>query len=59
MKSLLLMSVIIVTIVAPLLAARDPDAVRGARRLFVSFTMFCVVYALYVTYVHPLFVPTR
>lgn len=59
MKSLLLMSVVLVTLAAPIAAARRRDAVRAARQLFVSFALFCVAYALYVSFIHSAFVPQR
>ncbi len=59
MKSLLLLSVVLVTLLAPLAAARQRDGVRAARRLFLWFGLFSFVYALYVSFVHTLFVPQR
>lgn len=59
MKSLLLMSVVLVTLLAPLAAARRRNAVAAARWLFFFFVGFSFCYALYVGFVHTLFVPQR
>jgi hypothetical protein len=53
------MSIILVTLGAPLMAARRPDPARAARGLFVFFAVFCVAYALYVSFLHPTSVPHR
>jgi hypothetical protein len=51
--------VVLVTLAAPLAAARQRNAIGAARWLFVSFTVFCFVYALYVAFIHTAFVPQR
>lgn len=44
MRKLLLLSVLIVTIVAPLLAARDRNAARGLRTAVIVFVLFNALY---------------
>jgi hypothetical protein len=44
MNKLLLLSVLIVTVVAPGLAARDRDARRGLQRLLIGMSAFGVLY---------------
>jgi hypothetical protein len=44
MNKLLLLSVLIVVVVAPGLAARDHDARRGLKRLLISMSLFGVFY---------------
>ncbi len=54
----LLMSIIIVLIAAPALAARVRDPRRGARRMLVALLAFHLAYVAYVTLVHaPYYVP--
>ena len=44
MNKLLLLSVLIVAVVAPGLAARDGDARRGLKRLLIGMSLFGVFY---------------
>ena len=44
MNKLLLLSVVIVTVVTPGLAARDHDARRGLKRLLIGMSAFGVFY---------------
>jgi hypothetical protein len=60
MKSLLLMSVLLVTFALPTFAARDADAGRGFRKLAIGFGLFVVLYYFYIGYGHTrFFVPVR
>jgi hypothetical protein len=59
LKTLLLMSVMLFTFAAPIAAARRRDPVRAVRSLFVFFAVFCLLYTLYVSFVHTAFVPQR
>ena len=53
-----MMSVLIVTIVAPALFARDDLAVRGLRRTLLFLVVFNLLYLGYVTVIHTnFFVP--
>ena len=54
------MSILIVTLAAPILAARQRDPVQATKNLILFFAGFCVLYVLYVGFVHTnLFVPQR
>jgi hypothetical protein len=58
MKSLLLMSVFLATLVIPALAARDHNPRRGVRRMLFWLLFFNIAYVAYLTLGHPvLFVP--
>jgi uncharacterized membrane protein len=60
MKSILLMSILLMTLALPALAARKPDGVRGLRWMTIRFAAFVVAYYLWVAYGHTaLFVPHR
>jgi hypothetical protein len=60
MKSLLLMSVILVTFIVPVVTARDPIPARGLKRMVRFFILFVPLYYLYVAYGHTkFFVPSR
>jgi hypothetical protein len=60
MKSLLLMSVIIVTFVVPTLAARRRNPARAVRGFMVFMLLFTAAYWAHVAYVHTAqFVPHR
>jgi len=60
MKSLLLTSILLVTVVAPIVASRARDPLRGAKRLIAFMLAFIAVYIVYVAFLHPvLFVPVR
>jgi hypothetical protein len=53
MGRLLLASILVLVILAPLLAARDPHPIRAMRRLLFYVTVFHVAYALAVLFVYP------
>ena len=58
MKSLILMSIVIMSIVIPAMAARDPNPRRGMRRAVIAFAAFAALYLGYLLFVHPYaFVP--
>ncbi len=58
MEHLILTSILVITIVAPVLAARGTNAVRAAKRLLAFMLAFEVVYAVVLTRVFVrLFVP--
>ncbi|MGC3996234.1 MAG: oligosaccharide flippase family protein [Anaeromyxobacter sp.] len=60
MKTLLLMSLLLLTFIVPPLAARDPKPVRALRAMLILFTAFIALYATYVTFFHTrFFVPHR
>jgi hypothetical protein len=60
MKSILLGSILILSIVAPLVAARDPHPVRGARRLALFLVLFTAAYMAWAAFGHTrFFVPQR
>ncbi len=60
MKSVLLLTLILSSVVAPVLFSRDPSAMRGLKRMILFFTLFIPVYYLYVAFVHTaVFVPQR
>jgi heme A synthase len=47
-----LLSVVVATVVIPLLAARDRSPRRGAMRLLASLLVFAIAYAAWVAIVH-------
>jgi predicted membrane-bound dolichyl-phosphate-mannose-protein mannosyltransferase len=53
MKKLLLMSLILMTFVLPIRAARLKSLKRGATEMFVGFSIFGVVYLLLTLMVYP------
>lgn len=54
------MSILFVTFALPALAARDPNAGRGFRKLAIGFALFVVMYYFYIGYGHTrYFVPVR
>jgi hypothetical protein len=53
MNKLLLLSVLIVAVVAPVLAARDAEAARGLKRLLVGMSVFSVFYWLVFMFLVP------
>jgi hypothetical protein len=60
MKSVLLMSVLIVTFVVPTLAARRRNPARAVRGFFVFMLLFTAVYWAHVAFIHTSrFVPHR
>ncbi len=60
MKTLALLSIVLATLAAPALAARDVNPVRGARRMILFLLAFDLAYTAYVTLVHAsLVVPMR
>jgi hypothetical protein len=59
-KTLGLLSIIFVTVAAPLVASRDPSAGRGIRRMVVFLLGFNAFYIAYLTLVHvALYEPSR
>jgi len=57
-KTLILMSIVIASVVIPALASRDSDPRRGLRRAVIVFTIFAALYLAYLLFVHPVvFVP--
>ena len=53
MKSLLLMSLVLLSIAIPARAVRDPDARRGLRRTLIALFVVVCLYLAYLTMVHP------
>ena len=53
MTRVLLLSVLVVTVAMPSLAARDPDAVRGLKKLLIGMAGFGVFYWLLVVFLTP------
>jgi hypothetical protein len=53
MRMLLLVSIIIMSVVLPMRAARDRSAVRGFRKLIVWMVAFNILYLFGVLYVYP------
>ncbi|MBS2024314.1 MAG: hypothetical protein JST92_18075 [Deltaproteobacteria bacterium] len=51
MRKLLLLSLMMATLVIPIIAARDPLPSRGFRRALVVFLVFCFGYSLALKYV--------
>jgi hypothetical protein len=57
---LLLMSILIALFAIPTLAARDPNASRGLKKMALWFAVFAVAYYLWIGWGHPrYFVPHR
>jgi len=60
MKGLLLISILIASTVIPVVASRDADPRRGAKRMLAALLAFNALYLVYLTVVHvTFFVPTR
>lgn len=60
MKTLLLLSILLVALAFPVWAARAADPRRGIRKLLVTLFIFNALYLFYVTRMHPeLFVPVH
>ena len=58
MKSLLLMSVMLASVVVPLATALDRNPRRGLKRMLLLLLAFNLAYVAYLTQLHPvLFVP--
>ncbi len=58
MKSLLVLSIVFAAVAIPAIASRDPNPVRGARRMLLWLFVFNALYLLYISRLHPvLFVP--
>jgi hypothetical protein len=53
MQMLLLMSILIMSVALPMVAARDRSAVRGFRRLVVWMAAFNVLYLIGLLYIYP------
>ncbi len=51
MRSLLLTSILVATVVIPIGTARDPNARRGLRRALVQLAIFNAVYTFLCAYV--------
>lgn len=59
MKSLLLMSVLIASMVIPAIASREPDPKKGMKRMLLLLLLFNALYVAYLTLVHiVVYVPT-
>ena len=59
MKSLLLMSVLIASMVIPAVTARERDARKGMKRMLLLLLLFNALYVAYLTLVHvAVYVPT-
>ncbi len=59
MKSLLLMSVLIASMVIPAITSRGPDPRRGMKRMLLLLLLFNALYLAYLTLVHvAVYVPT-
>ncbi len=52
MGKAIVISLILVSMIAPGVAARDRNGGRGLRRMLATLLVFTVVYALYLFYVH-------
>jgi hypothetical protein len=60
MKSLLLGSILFVTLIVPMVAARSQDPVRSIKRMLAFIVVFAAVYSLYVAFIHTaVFIPSR
>lgn len=58
MKSLLVMSIVLLAVIIPGLAARNPDPRRGLWRALTLFAIAAALYTGYLIFVHPfVFVP--
>jgi hypothetical protein len=53
-KKLLLLSVVIATIVVPVLAARDPSPARAVKKTVVLMVLFGLFYLLAMRFIYPL-----
>jgi len=53
MAKLILISVILATIAIPLIAARDPSAVRGMKRAMLYTFLFNIAYLLGMLLIYP------
>jgi hypothetical protein len=53
MGKVILLSVVIATVVLPMRAARDPQPVRGLRRMVLWLVLFNVLYMLALIHVMP------
>jgi hypothetical protein len=57
-KSALVLSVVLVALLAPVIASRDPNPRRGLRRMIMMICVFNAMYLFYLTQLHPVwFVP--
>ena len=60
METLLLFTIVVASLIFPVVGARDPDPRRAIRRLVVVLLVFNAFYLIYVTRFHPIwFVPER
>ncbi len=60
MKSALLLSILFMTFAMPVIAARDPRATSGLRKMIIAFAVFVLAYYFWVSYGHTrFFVPRR
>ena len=58
MKSLLMLSIVLAAVVIPIRASRDPNPVRGVKRMLFQLLVFNGLYLAYMAYLHPvLFIP--
>jgi hypothetical protein len=48
----LLVSIIVAIVAVPAIASRDPDPVRGLRRMLFALTAYAIVYVAWVTLGH-------
>ena len=53
MAKLLLLSLVIATVVIPLIAARDPKGPRGLKRTVVWFAVFTALYVIACLVIYP------
>jgi hypothetical protein len=53
MQKLILISIILVYVVVPLWAARDPDAIRGMKKALFCVCVYNVIYLLLVMFAYP------
>jgi hypothetical protein len=60
MHKLLLLSMVIATIVIPIIAARDPNPRRGLKKALFAIVVFAVVYLFALLFIYPkIFYPTN
>lgn len=52
----LLITILLATVVIPVVASRDPNPRRGAVRMVLYFLLFNLVYVGYVTLIHATYV---
>jgi hypothetical protein len=57
MKSLLLLSLILVTLGLPIVVADDPSSARALKRMLRLFLLFFPLYYFYIAYGHTRFFP--